>query len=98
VFRDIPEYREVPCIRECQEDQALVGVVVEEGEHNMMADTEERRREHSLHHMDSSLPSTQPASFERQSSLLQVPQLKQPRLSKFEASFSTIKDTWKCPY
>lgn len=53
MFRDIPEYREVPCIRECREDQALVGVVVEEGEHNMMADIGERRREHSLHHMDS---------------------------------------------
>lgn len=51
MFRDIPEYREVPCTLECQEDRALVGVV--EGEHNMMADTEERRRERSLHHKDS---------------------------------------------
>jgi len=53
VFRDILEYREVPCTRECLEDRALVGVVVVEGEYSMMADTEERRREHSLHHMDS---------------------------------------------
>ena len=51
MFRDIPECREVPCTLECQEDRALVGVV--EGEHNMMADIEERRRERSLHHKDS---------------------------------------------
>lgn len=50
MFRDIREYREVPCTRGYQEDLALVGVVVE---HNMMADTGERRKEHRLPHMDS---------------------------------------------
>jgi len=53
VFRDILEYQEVPCTQECREDRASVGVEVVEGEHNMKADKEERRREHSLHHMDS---------------------------------------------
>lgn len=51
MFRDIREYREVPCTRGYLEDRALVGEVVE-GEHNMMADTGERRKEHSLPHMD----------------------------------------------
>lgn len=30
-----------------------MGEVVVEGEHNMMADTKEHTKEHSLHHMDS---------------------------------------------
>lgn len=53
MFHDIQECREVPYTRGYQEDRALVGEVVVEGEHNMMADTKEHTKEHSLHHMDS---------------------------------------------